>query len=84
MSLARYSVISVDWADEVPLEVLAHSSHDACEEWCDVQQRWGNFTDGYPDGHELRVLGPEGGETLHFVYTEYEPSFHVCSKQEKT
>lgn len=75
----QYQVFSVDWMDDSPFIVTCHDRDEACEDWAEYMERCGEFADGFPKNHELRVVGPDG-ETRHIVNTDFTPTYHVSDK----
>lgn len=75
----RFEVYSLSWRDVEPFVVTAYGPDDAVEAWCQYQERNGNFSDGYPDQHELRVLDGSG-EKVVVVTTEFQATYYITEK----
>ena len=77
--LRRFEIYSLSWRDDDPFVVTAYGLDDAAEAWCRYQERNGNFSDGYPDQHELRVLDGSD-EKVVVVTTEFQPTYYITEK----
>jgi hypothetical protein len=75
MQLSDYKVRSITWRSDDATTFNAYDDEDAAEMWCKEMERNSNFTDGYPDNHELEVIAPDGTVTVVEVSTEFEPQY---------
>lgn len=83
MGAQPYKVRSITWGETEPDDFEAYDDEDAAELWCKHMQRNGNFSDGYPQDHELEVTAPDGALTVVVVDTDWEPTFFVRSRGPK-
>lgn len=83
MPEATYKVRSITWRDDESEPFDAYDDEDAAELWCKHMASNGNFSDGYPDNHELEVTAPDGTVTLVEVDTDWEPIYYPRSRGER-
>jgi len=79
--LRRFEIYSLTWGEDAPFIVTAYDPDDAVGAWCQYQERNGNFSDGYPDQHELRVLDGSD-EKVVVVTTEFQATYYVTEKSD--
>lgn len=75
MARGSYKVRSITWQADEADSFDAYDDEDAADEWCKEMERNSNFSDGYPDSHELEVTAPDGTVTIVEVDTEFEPQY---------
>ena len=80
--LRRFEIYSLTWCDDTPFIVTAHGPDDAAEAWCQHHERSGDFSDEYPDHHELRIVDGEDEKTV-IVVTEFQATYYITEKADE-